>query len=152
MKKLLEQSRYIVLIPVLTLLIAAVATALYGAMETYLLISHALHSTVFPDTFAISMIKLMDTFLISVVLFIFAIALYELFIEDLNLPPWLIINNLYDLKNKLGGVIILVMAVNFLNHFVEWQQTAALLQAAIALMVVSATLIAFNYFESKRHD
>jgi uncharacterized membrane protein YqhA len=75
--------------------------------------------------------------------------LYELFIEDLDLPPWLIVHNLYDLKTKLGGVIILVMAVNFLNHFVEWKNVEEIAFAAISITLVSATLIAFNYFEGR---
>ena len=62
----------------------------------------------------------MDIFLIATVLFIFAMGMYELFIEKINLPEWLIINNLHDLKAKLSSVIILVMGITFLKHLVEW--------------------------------
>jgi len=64
---------------------------------------------------AIELIELMDIFLIATVLFIFALGMYELFIDSVNLPEWLIIRNLHDLKVKLSSVIILVMSITFWN-------------------------------------
>jgi len=69
---------------------------------------------------AIALIEIKYIFLIATVLFIFAMSMYELFIEKIELPEWLIINNLHDLKAKLSSVIILVMGITFLKHLVEW--------------------------------
>ncbi len=59
---------------------------------------------------------------------------------------WLIFHNLHDLKVKLSGVIILVMAVTFLEHLVEWKDAQATLFFGVAIAIVSASLIAFGYF------
>jgi uncharacterized membrane protein YqhA len=98
---------------------------------------------------AIHLIKLMDIFLIATVLFIFSIGLYELFIDDISLPEWLIIRNLHDLKVKLGSVIILVMGITFLEHLVEWRDPLGTLFFGIVVAIVSASLIAFGYFGGK---
>ena len=59
---------------------------------------------------AIKFIELMDAFLIATALLIFAIGLYELFIEDIAMPEWLEVHSLHDLKAKLASVIVLVLA------------------------------------------
>ncbi len=97
----------------------------------------------------IALIELMDIFLIATVLFIFAMGMYELFIEDISLPDWLIIRNLHDLKVKLSSVIILVMGIIFLEHLVEWKDPQGTLFFGISVTVVAVSLIAFSYFGGK---
>jgi len=91
----------------------------------------------------------MDTFLIAIALLVFSVGIYELFIEDLSLPEWLVIHNLHDLKAKLGSIIILVMAVTFLKHLVEWRDPQGTYYFGISVAVVSAALIAFSHFGKK---
>jgi uncharacterized membrane protein YqhA len=91
----------------------------------------------------------MDTFLIATALFLFSVGLYELFIEDLSLPSWLVVHDLHDLKQKLGSVIILVLAVIFLEHFAEGKDPLGTLYLGLAVAVVSASLIAFITFGHK---
>jgi uncharacterized membrane protein YqhA len=76
--------------------------------------------------------------------------MYELFIADLTLPPWLVVHNLHGLKTLLSGVIILVLALAFLSHVVEWSDPQAILEIGIGTGVVTAGLIAFNVF-GERH-
>lgn len=64
-------------------------------------------------------IELMDKFLIAVGLYIFAVGLYELFVGELDLPDWLEVKDLHDIKTRLSHVLLLVMAVAFLEHLVE---------------------------------
>ena len=91
----------------------------------------------------------MDSFLIATALLIFAIGLYELFIEDVAMPKWLAVHSLHDLKAKLASVIVLVLAVNFLSHLVEWRDARETLEFGLAVAVVSAALIAFGHFGGK---
>ena len=53
------------------------------------------------------------------------------------LPDWMLAHDLNELKDKLGGVIILVMVVKFLEHLVEWEDPQGSLFFAIAVAVVS---------------
>ena len=95
------------------------------------------------------LIELVDAFLIAVALFIFAASLYELFIGKLNLPDWMLAHNLYELKSKLSGVIVLVMAVKFLEQVIVWQNAYETLLFGLAIGIVSAVLIALSYFNPK---
>jgi uncharacterized membrane protein YqhA len=138
-------------VPALGSFIAATAVMLYGAVEIVLLIGENLShgvSSKGAKTLALGFIEVVDLFLLGTVLYIIALGLYELFVDDkLPLPAWLSIHNLDDLKNKLTGVVILVMGVLFLGQVVSWDGERDLLPygAAIALVIAALT-----YFLSQR--
>jgi uncharacterized membrane protein YqhA len=77
------------------------------------------------------------------------VSLYELSFEDTGLPDWMVARNFEQLKSKLAGIIVLVMAVKFLEQFMAWQQPAATLQFGLALTAVAAVLIALSLFGDK---
>jgi uncharacterized membrane protein YqhA len=58
-------------------------------------------------------------------------------------------HNLYELKTKLSSMIVLVMAVKFLQKVVDAKEAGDLLQFGAAIALVSAVLIAFGYFGKK---
>lgn len=58
-------------------------------------------------------------------------------------------HDLYELKAKLSSMIVLVMAVKFLQKLIEVKDAEALLQTGLAVAAVSAVLIAFGYFGKK---
>jgi uncharacterized membrane protein YqhA len=149
MERILQRSKNLVLIAVTSLLVASAAAFIWGAVKTVLVIKGLVVSYGKDPLSLITLIELMDTFLIATALLIFAVGLYELFIKDIVLPDWLVIHNLHDLKAKLGSVIILVMAVTFLKHLVEWREPLNTLFFGIAIAVVSASLIAFSHYGGK---
>ncbi len=144
--RLLEHSRYLILVAVVGSLAAAVAAFGWGIFKTgKLLVSLAFGPS--DDNLAkIGFLELMDVFLIATALIIFAIGLYELFFEDVAQPTWLHIHNLHDLKAKVSSVAILVMAITFLEHLVEWKDPQGTLFFGVAVAVVTAALIAFSHF------
>ena len=146
MKKIIEKSKNLFLIAVASSLAASAVAFLWGMVKTISVIIYLVMSFGKDPLVAIDLIKLMDIFLIATVLFIFAMGMYELFIDKLALPEWLIITSLHDLKVKLGSVIILVMGITFLEHLVEWRDPLGTLFFGIAVAIVSASLIAFGYF------
>jgi uncharacterized membrane protein YqhA len=149
MEKILERSRYLVLIAVFFSLFASAAAFIWGAVKTSSVVIHLVASRGRDPFAGIWLIELMDSFLIATALLLFALGMYELFIGDLKLPEWLVIHDLHDLKAKLGSVIVLVMAVTFLKHLVEWQDPLGTLYFGAAVAVVSAALIAFSQFGGK---
>ena len=151
MKKLLERSRYLVVIAVVASLVAAVAAFGWGAVETILVVGRLVTAELDGrHEVAVSFIQLMDTFLIATGLVIFALGLYELFVGELELPEWLRLHDLHDLKARLGSIIILVMVVAFLEHLVEWTSASDTLRFGGAVAVVAAVLIAFTRFAENR--
>ena len=149
LKTILEKSRYLAIIGVISLLIAALAAFVWGTLKTVSATLLVIQSSGRDAGITIELIEIVDSFLIATAILIFAASLYELFIGELNLPDWMLAHNLYDLKGKLSSMIVLVMAVKFLGKLQEIKDTEALLQTGLAISVVSAVLIAFGYFGKK---
>src|SRR3990172_7419603 len=149
MGRLLEKTRYLGIVGIVSLLLASVSPFGWGAVKTVNVIIVIATSYGQDPYIAVSLIELVDNFLIATALFVFGVSMYELFINKLALPDWMLAQNLHELKDKLGGVIILVMAVKFLEHLVEWKDPYDSLLFAIAVAVVSAALIALSHFARK---
>jgi len=149
MAKLLEKSILLSYIGIISLLLASTAAFAWGAVRTFDTLALMISSMGRDKFIAVSLIELLDSFLIAVALFIFAVSLYQLFIGPINLPSWMLAHNLPELKEKLGGVIILVMVVKFLERLVEWKDAFDSLLFAVSVGIVAGALIAQSYFGAK---
>lgn len=149
MTRLIEGTRYVALVGVVSLLLASVAAFGWGAIKTVDAAIVILSSYGKDPYIAVLLIEIVDSLLIATALYVFAVSMYELFIGKLTLPDWMLAHDLHELKNKLGGVIILVMVVKFLERLVEWRDAYTSLLFAIAVGIVSAAIVAMGYF-SKR--
>jgi uncharacterized membrane protein YqhA len=148
MQRVFSASRYLILIAVIGSFLAAVVLILYGGYNTIrLVISAVSFLGKDPDEIknvAVSFIGIVDVFLLGTIFYIIALGLYELFIDDqLKLPAWLAIHTLDDLKERLIGVVIIVMGVFFLEKIVTWKEQIDLLQLGIAIAMVIAALTYF---------
>ena len=146
MKRVFEATRYLVVIASLALLLAAAGTFVAGAVVTVQTFVETLSGPLDLTAILISVIKLMDLFLVATALLIFAMGLYELFVTDLDLPGWLLIRNLYDLKAKLSSVVILVLSIKFLEKLLAWKDPLDTLLFGVAITLVSGMLIAFSHY------
>ena len=132
MKFILEKSRYLALAGVLSLLFAAIAAFVWGTLKTVSTISLVFTSMGGDSAITVEFIKIVDIFLIATAVLIFSVSLYELFIDKLDLPEWMLAHNLYELKAKLSSMIVLVMGVKFLEKILEVKDTNDLLRTGIA--------------------
>jgi len=143
--KILSNSRYIILIAVFSAFIAAVTLLVAAGIETVQLVINSFSQSVDDKSvklLAISFIEVIDILLLGTVFYIIALGLYELFIdEQLPTPSWLQITQLDDLKSRLIGVVVVILAVVFLGQVVEWEEGRDILflGAAIALVIVAIT-------------
>lgn len=144
--KVLEQSKYLVWIAVVSTWLGAIAAFGWGAYKTVKLILELMNTAGSYPTAKIAFLELMDAFLIAAAMLVFTFGMYELFIDKLSLPKWLVIHNLHELKAKIGSVAVLVMVITFLEHLVEWKDPQGTLCFAIAVTLVSGVLIAFGHF------
>lgn len=149
MENLLSKSKHLILIAVGSLFVASAAAFLLGAAKVIFLITDIVKTYGKDPLSAIAFIDIMGTFLIAAALLIFAVGIYELSIEAISLPEWLVINNLHDFKTKLGSIVILIMVFTFLKHLVEWRDPQGTYYFGIAITLISAALIAFNHFDRK---
>ncbi len=148
LSRFLASSRYLVMIAVVGSLLSATAILIYGGIEVILLIRDAFFSGKIDGKVAksllVSFIEIVDLFLLGTVIYIIAIGLYELFIDDqIQLPDWLEIHTLDDLKDKLIGVIVVVLAVLFLGQIVAWDGQRDLLSYGVSIALVIAALTYF---------
>ena len=89
-------------------------------------------------------IKTLDLVLLGVIFFTIAAALFELFVADIdNLPDWLIIKDLDDLKTMMIKMIIVVMAISFTGKIITWDGETDILYYGVGLAVVIAALSFF---------
>jgi len=146
MARFIEKSRYLILLAVGASLVAATVAFLWGVWKTILVVIKTISTQGDDAMTAVSLIALMDKFLIAVGLYIFAVGMYELFIGELSLPGWLTVHNLHEVKSRLSSIVILLMAMVFLEHMVEWRDPQGTLYFAIPVALVTAVLIAFSYF------
>lgn len=144
MKRLLEKSRYIVLLAVISTLAASVSLFVWVTVKTavtvFKMFAH-LGEIEGAAVVTAQMVAVLDAFFLAVILYIFAVAIYELFIGTLDMPSWLVINNLDDLKRKLSSVIALMLAVTFLEHVTQWKDPHSTLLFAVAIAMVMAVLV-----------
>ncbi len=96
---------------------------------------------------SVEVISLVDLFLLGTVLYVVAVGLHQLFIDSrLPAPGWLHISDLDELKERLIGTVIVLLAVSFLGYVVTWDGTFDVLGigAAIGVVVVALALVLFG--------
>lgn len=135
MRRALESVRYVVVLAVLGLLAGGLITLGWGAWEVY---DYAATLVDGDETQGlVEVLQMIDTFLLATVILVFAVGLWELFVGDLDLPEWLEIHTLDDLKSKLADVIVLVVAIKSLEKLTTAKEPEdALLYAAAGGLIV----------------
>jgi uncharacterized membrane protein YqhA len=93
------------------------------------------------DRLAVELIEITDVILLGTVLYIVALGLYQLFIDQsLALPRWLKVNDLTDLKRDLIGVVVVLLGVSFLGEVVNWEGENDVLPLGAGIALVIAAL------------
>lgn len=141
LRRIFAASRYLILIAVSGAFLAAVVVMVYGGLLVLNMlvdvVSHGSFTTDGAKHLSVECVEIIDLFLLGTVLYIIALGLYDLFIDDrLPLPNWLLIRTLDDLKEKLLGVIIVLLAVTFLGDTVLWNGNTSILALGIAVGLV----------------
>lgn len=148
-RRILASSRYGIAFAVLGSFLSAMALIVYGFFAVVEIIWDMIRAHEVSDsgakTYAVQFIELTDTFLLGTVLYIVAIGLYDLFIDQsLPMPAWLHISDLDELKDKLIGVVIVLLAVTFLGDVVG-NETIGIdilyLGAGVAAVVLALALV-----------
>lgn len=149
LKRLLESSRYLVMFGVVSSLAASTGAFLWGTWKTGLLLWAIVASGGDLPLLAVRLIELMDKFLIATGLYIFAAGLYDLFLGELDLPKWLDVHNLHDIKTRISSILVMVMAIVFVERLVQWEKPAETFMFGAAITLVSLALLAFNRYSEK---
>jgi len=144
-RRLLASSRFFIIVAVIGSFVASATALVYGGVTTALIVVRTVRQGEFTDDGAkllsVELVTMIDLFLLGTVLYIFSVGLYELFIDQgLPMPPWLRITTLDDLKERLLGVVAVLLAVTFLGSAVTWKGGMDILYLGIAIGVVLAVV------------
>ncbi len=156
LRHILASSRYLVVIAVIGSFLAALTVLVYGGLTVFnILVSTFSHLTFTAEEarhLSVECIEIIDLFLLGTVLYIVALGLYDLFIDDrLAMPHWLEIHNLEDLKEKLIGVIVVLLAVTFLAEVVSWDGNNSILSLGVSVGLVLLALALLLRGFGQRH-
>jgi len=148
MSRILGGTRYLVVIPVIGLAIAASVFFVFGGIGLIrLLIELSLEAirnlsqeSAGTDRGLVifEVVEFVHLFLVGTVLYITAIGLYQLFINEIKFPNWLKIDSTEELETNLIGVTVVVLAVNFMGAvFVGGKENLLDFGAGIALPIAA---------------
>jgi uncharacterized membrane protein YqhA len=150
MSRFFVATRYLIIIPIIGLGLAAAAFFVFGGFGPIQLLVESIgvalglaeadaHAEEIP--FVIEVVEFVHTFLIGTVLYITSIGFYQLFIGEIEFPGWLQIHNTEELETSLIGVTVVVLAVNFLGVVFTGENIDLISQGAgIALPIAALGL------------
>ena len=150
MTRFLLRTRYLILVPIVGLAIAAAFFFIFGGIGLIKLLYEVLlgalglgHEPLEAGQGVIifEVVEYVHTFLIGTVLYITAVGLYQLFVREIDFPRWLKIDSTEELETNLIGVTVVVLAVNFMGAiFVGGTDNLFQYGAGIALPIAALGL------------
>ncbi len=150
MRRFVELSRFVVILPVIGSLLGAFVLMLIGTWEVVNSIWGIFNSSSPLKDTVIGILTAVDTLLLATVLLVIGYGLYELFVDsEVQLPPWLEIRDLDDLKNKLIGVVVAIISVVFLGQLVDNNSSNEVFLAGAGSGALVLGLAAFTYATKK---
>ena len=120
MKRVLGLTRYVVFVPAIASIIGAILLMGQGSLEILKVVFSAVSSEYGLKETIVEVLTAVDAILLGTVLLVIGYGLYELFIDaEIEVPLWLRVRDLDDLKSKLIGVVVAILAVVFVGVFVD---------------------------------
>lgn len=154
--RIVAQSRFLILVPIAGLALAAAFLFLFGGIllivELFRAAGDAIGAIasggVSHDAaahgdlpFVVTVVEYVHLFLIGTVLYITAVGLYQLFVSEIDFPLWLRIDSTEELETSLIGVTVVVLAVNFMGAtYSQEPETFFWYGAGIALPIAALGL------------
>ena len=146
MKRILGLTRYVVFVPAIASIIGAVLLMAQGSLEILQVVFNALTSESGLKETIVEVLTAVDAILLGTVLLVIGYGLYELFIDtEIEVPLWLLVEDLDDLKSKLIGVVVAILAVVFVGVFVDSNRSDDVISYGVGAgaLVVGLAIFAF---------
>jgi uncharacterized membrane protein YqhA len=146
MRKILGSTRYAVIIPAIASMLGAILLMLQGSVAMVkAIIDTVFFGSYLKDT-SVAVLTAVDAILLGTVLLVIGYGLYELFVDsEIDVPHWLQVRDLDDLKSKLIGVVVAIIAVIFVGVMVDSTRASDVMSYGIGAgaIVVGLALFAF---------
>jgi uncharacterized membrane protein YqhA len=150
MRKLLGLTRYAVIVPSIASIIGALLLMAQGSISIMMVIVDAVLNDAYLKDTIVDVLTAVDAILLGTVLLVIGYGLYELFVDTrLEVPDWLQVRDLDDLKSKLIGVVVAIIAVVFVGVFVDANRAADVVSYGLGAGALVAGLALFAYATRK---
>jgi len=150
MKKFLGMTRYAVVVPAIASIIGALLLMGQGSVEMVKVVLEALSDGAPLKDTIVDVLTAVDAILLGTVLLVIGYGLYELFIDaDIEVPLWLRVRDLDDLKSKLIGVVVAIVAVVFVGVFVDSNRAEDVISYGVGAGALVVGLAIFAYASRK---
>jgi uncharacterized membrane protein YqhA len=150
LRALLSSSRYAVVIPAFASILGALLLMGQGSIAIIaVIVDSVLGGYSLKDTI-VDVLTAVDAILLGTVLLVIGYGLYELFIDtQIQVPLWLRIRDLDDLKSKLIGVVVAIIAVVFVGVFVDTNRASDIMSYGLGAGALVAGLAVFAFATKK---
>jgi len=143
-------ARYAVFIPALASILGALLLMLQGSVAMVRTVIDVVSEGTKLKLTIVEILTAVDGILLGTVLLVIGYGLYELFIdEDLEVPLWLRVQNLDDLKSKLIGVVVAIISVIFVGVFVDTNRAADVISYGVGAGAILTGLALFAFATRK---
>ncbi|SCX09924.1 YqhA family protein [Candidatus Aquiluna sp. UB-MaderosW2red] len=150
MRKILGLTRYAVVVPAVASMIGALLLMAQGSIEMIVVVFETIVNQSSLKETIVEVLTAVDAILLGTVLLVIGYGLYELFIDtDIDVPAWLQVNDLDDLKSKLIGVVVAIIAVVFVGVFVDANRASDVLSYGLGAGALVTGLAIFTYATKK---
>jgi len=150
MKKVLGLTRFAVFVPAIAAIIGALLLMAQGSIEIISVVIKTLTEEESLKMTIVDVLTAVDAILLGTVLLVIGYGLYELFIDaDIEVPLWLRVSDLDDLKSKLIGVVVAIIAVVFVGVFVDANRASEVIAYGSGAGALVAGLALFAYATRK---
>ena len=146
MKRAIGLTRYAVFVPALASIIGAVLLMAQGSLAIVMVVIDAVSTELSLKETIVEVLTAVDAILLGTVLLVIGYGLYELFIDaEIEVPQWLRVRDLDDLKSKLIGVVVAILAVVFVGVFVDSNRSDDVISYGVGAgaLVVGLAIFAF---------
>ena len=146
MKRIIGLTRYAVFVPALASIIGAILLMAQGSLAIIMVVIDAIATDLGLKETIVEVLTAVDAILLGTVLLVIGYGLYELFIDaEIEVPQWLRVRDLDDLKSKLIGVVVAILAVVFVGVFVDSNRSDDVISYGVGAgaLVVGLAIFAF---------
>lgn len=146
MKRAIGLTRYAVFVPALASIFGAILLMAQGSIAIVMVVVDAVLNDLGLKETIVEVLTAVDAILLGTVLLVIGYGLYELFIDaDIAVPQWLRVRDLDDLKSKLIGVVVAILAVVFVGVFVDSNRSDDVISYGVGAgaLVVGLAIFAF---------
>lgn len=150
MNRILAATRYAAVIPAIASILGALLLMVQGSVAMVQVIINVITDGTKLKLTIVDVLTAVDAILLGTVLLVIGYGLYELFIdEDLSVPIWLQVHDLDDLKSKLIGVVVAIIAVIFVGVYVDVDRADDVIAYGVGAGALVVGLAIFSYATRK---